>query len=86
MKAEGYSVQADLLLQKAANIHLGPQNKTLLVQQAKSTREAVTQLQDHLSNKYDLECTFFSELCNRRLVRKYKGINNPFFNKCKQDI
>ncbi|XP_040920912.1 nesprin-1-like [Toxotes jaculatrix] len=42
-------VRADLLLEKAADIQLGPKNQTLLLQQAQSTREAVTQLQDHLN-------------------------------------
>ncbi|XP_047184808.1 nesprin-1-like [Scophthalmus maximus] len=42
-------VTADLLLEKAADIQLGPKNQTLLLQQAQSTRESVTQLQDHLN-------------------------------------
>ncbi len=45
-------MRADLLLEKAADIELGPKNQTLLLQQAQSTREAVTQLQDHLNKKY----------------------------------
>lgn len=45
MKAEVYSVQADLL-GKAAN-------NEAVMQQAQSTREAVTQLQDRLNEQYD---------------------------------
>lgn len=52
MKAEVYSVQADLLLGRAADLQLGTNNETLL-QQAQSTREAVAQLQDHLNEQYD---------------------------------
>lgn len=52
MKAEVYSVQADLLLGKAADIQPGTKNETLM-QQAKSTKEAVTQLQDRLNEQYD---------------------------------
>lgn len=51
MKAEVYSVQEDLL-GKDANIQLGNQNETVM-QQAQSTREAVTQLQDRLNEQYD---------------------------------
>lgn len=53
LKAEVYSMQADLLLGKAADIQLGADNETLL-QQAQSTREAVSQLQDRLNEQYDL--------------------------------
>lgn len=53
LKAEAYSMQADLLLGKAADIQLGAHNETLL-QEAQSTREAVTQLQDRLNEQYDL--------------------------------
>ncbi|GLD49390.1 nesprin-1-like protein [Lates japonicus] len=48
-RAEECCARADLLVEKAADIQLGPKNQTLLVQQAQSTREAVTQLQDHLN-------------------------------------
>ncbi|XP_027140369.1 nesprin-1 isoform X4 [Larimichthys crocea] len=48
-KVEECSVRAELLLEKAADIQLGPKNHTLLLQQAQSTREAVTQLHDHLN-------------------------------------
>lgn len=51
MKAEVYSIQADLLLGKAAGIQLGTKNDTLM-QQARSTREAVAQLQDRLNEQY----------------------------------
>ncbi|XP_028460432.1 nesprin-1-like [Perca flavescens] len=51
-KVEECSVRADLLLEKAADIQLGPKNLTLLLQQAQSTREAVTQLQDHLNKNF----------------------------------
>lgn len=51
MKAEVYSIQADLLLGKTAGIQPGPQRDTL-TQQARSTREAVTQLQDRLNEQY----------------------------------
>lgn len=52
MKAEVYSVQADVLLGKAADFQLGTKDETLM-QQAQSTREAVTQLQDRLNEQYD---------------------------------
>lgn len=52
MKAEVYSVQQDLLLEKSAGIQPGTKKETL-TQQAQSTREAVTQLQDHLNEQYD---------------------------------
>lgn len=52
MKAEAYSVQGDLLFGKAADIQLGTKNATLK-QQAHSTREAVTQVQDRLNEQYD---------------------------------
>ncbi|XP_074471050.1 nesprin-1-like isoform X3 [Sebastes fasciatus] len=48
-KVEECSVRADLLLEKAPDIQLGPKNQTLLLQQSQSTREEVTQLQDHLN-------------------------------------
>ncbi|KAF3849913.1 hypothetical protein F7725_019632 [Dissostichus mawsoni] len=48
-KVEECSVRADLLLEKAADIQLGPKNQTLLLQHAQTTREAVAQLQDHLN-------------------------------------
>ncbi|XP_039981906.1 nesprin-1-like [Xiphias gladius] len=48
-RVEECCVRADLLLEKAADIQLGPKNQTLLVQQAQSAREAVTQLQVHLN-------------------------------------
>lgn len=51
-KAEAYSVEADLLLGKAADIQLDTKNETLM-QDAQSTREAVTQLQDRLNEQYD---------------------------------
>lgn len=44
-------MRADLLLEKAIDIQLGPKNQTLLLHEAQSTREAVTQLQDHLDKK-----------------------------------
>lgn len=52
MKAVECSVRADLLLEKAADTQLGPKTKNLLLEQAQSTRDAVTQLQDHLNKKY----------------------------------
>lgn len=52
MKAEVYSVQADLLLGKAADVQLGTKYETLM-QQAQTTREAVTQVQDRLNEQYD---------------------------------
>nr|XP_029132983.1 nesprin-1-like [Labrus bergylta] len=48
-ESEEFSIQADLLLEKAADVQLGPKNQTLLLQQAQSTKEAVAQLQDHLN-------------------------------------
>lgn len=45
-------MRADLLLEKAADIQLGPKNQTLLLQQAQCTGEAVTQLQEQLNKKY----------------------------------
>lgn len=45
-------MRSDLLLEKAADTQLGPKSETLLVQQAQSTREAVTHLRDHLNKKY----------------------------------
>lgn len=52
MKAVECSVRADLLLEKAADTQLGPKTKNILQEQAQSTRDAVTQLQDHLNKKY----------------------------------
>ncbi|XP_023266581.1 nesprin-1-like [Seriola lalandi dorsalis] len=49
MRVEECCVLADLLLEKAVDIQLGPKNQTLLLEQAQSTKEAVTQLQDHLN-------------------------------------
>ncbi|XP_024912651.1 nesprin-1-like [Cynoglossus semilaevis] len=48
-KIEEYCIRADLLLEKTADIQLGPKNQTFLLKQARSTKEAVTQLQDQLS-------------------------------------
>lgn len=50
-KIEEYCIRADLLLEKTADIQLGPKNQTFLLKQARSTKEAVTQLQDQLSKK-----------------------------------
>ncbi|XP_067337447.1 nesprin-1 isoform X16 [Channa argus] len=48
-RIEEVCVRADLLWEKAEDIWLGPKNQTLLLQQAQSIRDAVTQLQDHLN-------------------------------------
>ncbi|MEQ2157468.1 hypothetical protein GOODEAATRI_002167, partial [Goodea atripinnis] len=52
---EEYSVRADILLEKAEDIQLGPKNQGLLLQQAQSSREMVTQLQKHLKERYEHE-------------------------------
>lgn len=41
-----------MLLEKSADIQLGPKNQGHLLQQAQSTREAVAQLEGHLKEKY----------------------------------
>ncbi|MEQ2294229.1 hypothetical protein AMECASPLE_001811, partial [Ameca splendens] len=51
---EEYSVRADILLEKAEDIQLGPKNQGLLLQQAQSSREMVTQLQKHLKESFVL--------------------------------
>ncbi|KAM4529485.1 nesprin-1 isoform 3-T3 [Fundulus diaphanus] len=51
---EEYSVRADILLEKAEEIQLGPKNQGLLLQQALSSREMVTQLQKDLKENFDL--------------------------------
>ncbi|XP_076011043.1 nesprin-1-like, partial [Genypterus blacodes] len=58
IRFEQCAIQADFLLEKSADIQLGPKTQTLLIQQAQSTREAVQQLQDHLKkNVVQLERT-----------------------------
>lgn len=52
MKYEEYSVRADVLLEMAADIQLGPKNQGLLVEQAQSTREAVANLEKRHEEKY----------------------------------
>lgn len=45
-------MQADLLLEKAADMHLSAKTQTVLLQQAQTTRTEVAQLQDHLNKTY----------------------------------
>lgn len=52
MKAVECSVRADLLLEKAVDTQLGPKTKKVLLEQAQTTGDAVTQLQDQLNKKY----------------------------------
>lgn len=52
MKAVECSVRADLLLEKAADAQLGPKTKKVLLEQAQTTGDAVTQLQGQLNKKY----------------------------------
>lgn len=51
MKAVECSVRADLLLEKAVDAQLGPKTKKVLLEQAQTTGDAVTQLQDQLNKK-----------------------------------
>ncbi|CAM9192469.1 unnamed protein product, partial [Lampetra planeri] len=48
-KVEDCLVRADLLLEKASDVQLGPKNQRLLLRQAHSTREAVMQLRERLN-------------------------------------
>lgn len=45
-------MRADILLEMAADIELGPKNQGLLLEKAQSTREAVAKLDKHLKEKY----------------------------------
>lgn len=49
---EEYSVRADILLEKAEDIQLGPKTQSRLLQQAESSREMITQLQKQLKEKF----------------------------------
>ena len=49
---EEFAARADLLLEKAVDIQLGLKNQTVLLQQAQSSREMISQLQDHFRKKY----------------------------------
>ncbi|XP_061758137.1 nesprin-1-like [Nerophis ophidion] len=49
LKVEDCSVRADVLLEDAVDLQLGPKNQSLVLQQAQFAREAVKDLQDHLS-------------------------------------
>lgn len=49
---EDYFARVDVLFEKAAEIQLGSENQDLPLQQAHSTREALTQLQNNFKEKY----------------------------------
>lgn len=63
-RTEGIAVQAENLVKEASEIPLGPKNKQLLQQQAKSIKEQVKKLEDTLEEEYvlDKSQTFFSEI------------------------
>nr|KAF6462348.1 hypothetical protein HJG59_011373 [Molossus molossus] len=54
-RTEGIAVQAENLVKEAAEIPLGPKNKQLLQQQAKSIKDQVKKLEDTLEEEYVLD-------------------------------
>uniref|UniRef100_A0A8B9WRX6 Calponin-homology (CH) domain-containing protein n=1 Tax=Bos mutus grunniens TaxID=30521 RepID=A0A8B9WRX6_BOSMU len=54
-RTEGIAVQAENLVKEASEIPLGPKNKQLLQQQAKSIKEQVKKLEDTLEEEYVLD-------------------------------
>ncbi|KAF6114471.1 hypothetical protein HJG60_010466 [Phyllostomus discolor] len=54
-RTEGIAVQAENLVKEASEIPLGPKNKQLLQQQAKSIKEQVQKLEDTLEEEYVLD-------------------------------
>nr|KAF6341460.1 hypothetical protein mMyoMyo1_011887 [Myotis myotis] len=54
-RTEGIAVQAESLVKEASEIPLGPKNKQLLQQQAKSIKEQVKKLEDTLEEEYVLD-------------------------------
>nr|XP_013006519.1 LOW QUALITY PROTEIN: nesprin-1-like [Cavia porcellus] len=53
-RTENIAIQAENLVKEASEIPLGPKNKQLLQQQAKSIKEQVTKLEDTLEEEYVL--------------------------------
>uniref|UniRef100_A0A2K6TC77 Spectrin repeat containing nuclear envelope protein 1 n=1 Tax=Saimiri boliviensis boliviensis TaxID=39432 RepID=A0A2K6TC77_SAIBB len=54
-RTESIAVQAENLVKEASEIPLGPQNKQLLQQQAKSIKEQVKKLEDTLEEEYVID-------------------------------
>lgn len=52
MCSEEFVARADILLEMATEIPLGAVNQTTLLQQAETTKDQVTQLEDTLKDKY----------------------------------
>ncbi|KAK2114536.1 Nesprin-1 [Saguinus oedipus] len=54
-RTESIAVQAENLVKEASEVPLGPQNKQLLQQQAKSIKEQVKKLEDTLEEEYVID-------------------------------
>ncbi|XP_061126959.1 nesprin-1-like [Syngnathus typhle] len=77
IKLEDCSLRADVLLEEAVDLQLGPKNQIAVLHQAQSSREAVEQIEDHLKkNVVHLERTCSSwERFNEQSVTFSTWIN-----------